>query len=90
LTGAAPTLSIWVRSSDGGDAVAWLLDAKYHVLASNDDADDSTLDSHLTYDLPAGGASGPLRGYRHRTQSSAESTQMPNAATRSGDFIGAR
>src|SRR5438045_348201 len=31
------TLDFWIRSSDGGDAVAWLLDGSYHVLAHNDD-----------------------------------------------------
>ena len=43
----------WVRSSDGGDAVAWVLDNSFHVLASNDDADDTTVDSHITVTLPA-------------------------------------
>lgn len=45
-------VDVWVRSTDG-DAVAWLLDKSYHVLASNDDADDTTLDAHLTATLPA-------------------------------------
>jgi hypothetical protein len=49
------TLDVWVRSTRG-DAVAWLLSSTYAVLASNDDADDTTLDSHLVYQLPAGGA----------------------------------
>jgi hypothetical protein len=49
-------ITIDVRTTDGGDAVTWLLDAKYKVLAKNDDADGTTLDSHLVYDLPAGGA----------------------------------
>jgi hypothetical protein len=48
-------LDIWVRSSDGGDAVAWLMDASGNVLASNDDADATTYDSHVTFTLPAGG-----------------------------------
>ncbi len=45
-------VDVWVRSDDG-DAVAWLLDKSFHVLASNDDANDSTLDAHLTATLPA-------------------------------------
>jgi hypothetical protein len=50
------TLALTVRSTDGGDALTWLLDAKFHVLGKNDDADDNTLDSHIIHDLPAGGA----------------------------------
>src|SRR5690348_7726004 len=50
------TLALTVHSTDGGDALSWLLDTKYHVLAKNDDADDTTLDSHIIYNLPAGGA----------------------------------
>jgi len=46
-------VDVWVRSSDGGDAVAWVLDNGFHVLASNDDADATTLDSHVTVTLPA-------------------------------------
>src|SRR5262249_9578556 len=44
-------VDVWVRSADG-DAVAWLLDNNFHTLAKNDDADDTTLDSHLTAKLP--------------------------------------
>lgn len=46
-------VDVWVRSSDGGDAVAWVLDNDFHVLASNDDADDTTLDAHVSVALPA-------------------------------------
>ena len=49
---AGDQLDVWVRSSDG-DAVAWVLDNAFHVLASNDDADDTTLDAHLGLTLPA-------------------------------------
>jgi hypothetical protein len=45
-------VDVWVRSNDG-DAVAWVLDNSFHVVASNDDADDSTLDSHIVTTLPA-------------------------------------
>ena len=45
-------VDFWVRSSDG-DSVAWLLDNSFHVLATNDDADDNTLDSHVVLTLPA-------------------------------------
>jgi hypothetical protein len=44
-------VSIWVRSN--ADAIAWLLDASYHVIAKNDDADRTTLDSHIEATLPA-------------------------------------
>lgn len=43
-------VDIWVRSQDG-DAVAWLVDNAWHVIAMNDDAGDST-DAHLTATLP--------------------------------------
>lgn len=46
-------VDVWVKSTDGGDAVAWVLDNGFHVVASNDDADDTTLDSHVTATLPA-------------------------------------
>ncbi len=45
-------VDVWVRSDDG-DAVAWLLDKSFKVIASNDDANDSTLDAHLAVTLPA-------------------------------------
>jgi hypothetical protein len=45
-------VDVWVHSNDG-DSVAWLLDNSFHVLASNDDADDTTLDSHIVTTLPA-------------------------------------
>jgi hypothetical protein len=46
-------VDVWVRSTDGGDAVAWLLDNSFHVVASNDDADDTTFDAHISTTLPA-------------------------------------
>jgi hypothetical protein len=45
-------VDIWVRSDDG-DAVAWLLNDNFKTLASNDDADETTLDSHLHFKLTA-------------------------------------
>jgi hypothetical protein len=39
-------------SSKVGDPVTWLLDNSYRVLESNDDADATTTDSHLTATLP--------------------------------------
>jgi len=47
-------VDIWVRSSHG-DALSWLLDDKFNVLAKNDDADATTLDSHLEAVLPGAG-----------------------------------
>src|SRR5206468_4203302 len=46
-------VDVWVRSHDGGDAVTWVLDNRFNVLASNDDADDKTYDSHVVATLPA-------------------------------------
>lgn len=45
-------IDVWVRSAKG-DAVAWILDGSFNVLASNDDADDNTLDAHMFFTLPA-------------------------------------
>jgi hypothetical protein len=47
------TVDVWVKSSDGGDAVAWVLDNGFHVLASNDDASADTVDAHVTVKLKA-------------------------------------
>ena len=46
-------VDVWVKSTDGGDAVAWVLDNSFHVLGSNDDASADTLDAHVTLTLPA-------------------------------------
>lgn len=46
-------VDVWVRSTNGGDAVAWILDNDFHILAVNDDADDTTYDAHVTVTLPA-------------------------------------
>jgi hypothetical protein len=43
----------WVRSSNGGDAVAWILDDGFNVLGHNDDADSTTADAHVTATLTA-------------------------------------
>ena len=50
---AGDQIDVWVRSTDGGDAVAWVLDNTFHTLASNDDADGNTVDSHVSLTLPA-------------------------------------
>jgi hypothetical protein len=41
-----------VRSTNGGDAVAWLLDDSFHVVAANDDAADGVYDSRIEVTLP--------------------------------------
>lgn len=46
-------IDVWVRSADSGDSVAWVLDNSFRVLGVNDDADDTTFDSHLHLTLPA-------------------------------------
>ncbi len=50
--GKGDVVDVWTRSSNGGDAVTWLLDNAFHVVASNDDADAGTLDSHVSATLP--------------------------------------
>ena len=45
-------VDLWVRSTTG-DAVAWLLDSKFHIVKKNDDADQTTYDSHISSDIPA-------------------------------------
>jgi hypothetical protein len=47
-------VDVWVRSADG-DSVAWLLDGSYKTVARNDDADDTTTDSHMTATLAGAG-----------------------------------
>lgn len=39
-------------SSFNGDAMAWITDSNYNVLAANDDASAQTLDSKVTYTIP--------------------------------------
>lgn len=52
FTGAVgDTVDAWIRSTSG-DAVAWVLDGKFHVIAKNDDADATTRDAHLVATLP--------------------------------------
>lgn len=53
FTGAAgDQVDVWVRSTTG-DALAWVLDGKFKVIAKNDDADATTYDAHLAVTLPA-------------------------------------
>jgi hypothetical protein len=40
-------VTIWVRATDGGDAVAWLFDFEGKLIAKNDDASDDSTDSLL-------------------------------------------
>lgn len=49
-----------VRSVNG-DAMGWLTTSSYDVVAANDDASSSTLDSKVVYQVPAGS---PSRAYR--------------------------
>lgn len=44
-----------------GDAMGWITTSSYDVLAANDDASSQTLDSHVTYKIPAGTASKTYR-----------------------------
>ncbi len=45
-------VDLWVRSSTGGDARLWLVRESGKTFAQNDNADPSTLDAHLTVELP--------------------------------------
>jgi hypothetical protein len=50
---AGDAVEVTVASPDGsGDAVAWITDNRFNVLAFNDDASASTFDAHLTATLP--------------------------------------
>jgi uncharacterized protein (TIGR00730 family) len=51
---AKDAVSVDVTSTTG-DAVAWLLDADMNILAQNDDASDSTTNSHIDATLPGDG-----------------------------------
>lgn len=46
-------VDVWSRSTNGGDSVAWILDNDLKIVAHNDDADSTTLDSHIKVTLPA-------------------------------------
>ncbi len=50
--GKGDKIDVRVRSTDGGDAVAWLLDNAFNVVADNDDAAEGGLDSHIQATLP--------------------------------------
>lgn len=53
-------ITVDVKSPDG-DAVAWITDSSYNVLANNDDANENTFDSHVTYRVPASQAARSFR-----------------------------
>lgn len=67
-------VDVWVRSMDGGDAVAWVLDNDFHVVASNDDADDTTFDAHVSVKLPANASATHYIVFRDYWTSSAHFT----------------
>lgn len=50
---AGDKVTVDVRSPNGGDAVAWVLNDSFQVLAANDDASVDTLDSHIEVTLTA-------------------------------------
>ena len=66
-------VDVWVRSNDG-DAVAWLVDKSFHVIASNDDADGTTFDSHLVATLPASSSTTHWIIYREYAKANAHFT----------------
>ena len=50
-------VDVWVRSS-AGDALAWVVDGTFRVIAKNDDASADTYDAHIVTTLPASGVAG--------------------------------
>ncbi len=54
--------------------VAWLLDNSFHVLASNDDADTTTFDSHISLLLPANASATHYIVFRDYSTSTAHFT----------------
>jgi len=44
-------IEVWVRSADG-DALGWVVDDNFKILAHNDDADNTTTDAHIKLTLP--------------------------------------
>jgi hypothetical protein len=48
-------------ASEDGDAMGWITDSNYNVLASNDDASPNTLDARVTYTVPKGVTRRPFR-----------------------------
>jgi len=44
-------IEVWVRSATG-DAVAWVLDDQFKILAMNDDADGTTVNARIALTLP--------------------------------------
>lgn len=44
-------IDIWVRSGNG-DAVAWVINDQFKILALNDDGDGTTSNAHITFTLP--------------------------------------
>lgn len=71
-------IDAWVRSANG-DARAWLLDASFHNVVSNDNASASTRDSHLVTTLVRGGAY--YIAFREATLEDASFTVSLNATT---------
>jgi hypothetical protein len=51
---AGDRIDAWVRSDDG-DAVAWLLDSQFHVLARNDNASYGESNSHIAHKVTTSG-----------------------------------
>jgi len=57
---AGDEITVNVKSIDG-DAMGWITTSGYTVLAANDDASSSTLDSKVVYTVPAGTATKAYR-----------------------------
>jgi hypothetical protein len=55
FTGAAGDQADVQIASGDGDAIGWLIDSSYHIVAHNDDASDDTTNAHLTATLSSAG-----------------------------------
>lgn len=52
---AGDVIDAWVRGPAGLDAKAWVLDSSHRTLATNDDADATTKDAHVTFTVARAG-----------------------------------
>ena len=59
--GDSITIDVKSTAGSGGDAVSFITDSSYNVLALNDDASAYTYDSKVTYKVPAGTAAKSYR-----------------------------
>lgn len=86
-------VDVWVKGP-GGDALAWVVDGKFKVIAKNDDASDQTYDSHIVTKLPASGVAGGkyyviFRDYDMTSHYFTTSLKLQHGAGGDGAWLGA-